>query len=167
MYIPHEKLTIDWSHTDDSFKLSLPWLSMDIDVEEADRRWIHDATDYLQTPGFNQNVQKFIGDLKDYPIFYIQPRTIHDFKGKDLQACPEIIVDSSSPSQLIATFDCKIAEELKKEAIAWVVAMRIFRFFPLAVFTWVFWVKPLKLKKVVSTIAVNSFPFRVSFTPPA
>lgn len=120
LYVPHEKLSINWNSTGDSFKLSLPWLSMDIDVEKEDKKWIQDATDHLKMDVPSKNVQRFMDDLKDYPIFYIQPRMLEDFAGQDLQPCTEITVDSSTPTQLLATFGCETADELRKEAIsAW------------------------------------------------
>jgi len=119
-YIPHEKLSIDWINNDKSFILSLPWMSMEIDVTEEDLGWIKGATEHLHSIAPNSNVQRFINDLKDYPIFYIQPRNLEEFKGKNLQACPTLDVDSSTPSALISTFGCKIADELRESAIpAW------------------------------------------------
>ncbi|MGC8483667.1 MAG: hypothetical protein ACP5OE_08510 [Thermodesulfobium sp.] len=119
-FMPHETLSVNWLNDDKSFILSLPWMSMDIDVTEEDREWIKDATDHLHSIPANSNVQRFINDLKDYPIFYIQPRTLEEFKGKDLQSCPKLNLDSSTPSALISTFDCEIAHELKESAIpAW------------------------------------------------
>jgi len=117
LYVPHEKLTINWAPQGDGFMLSLPWLSMEIDVDNEDKLWIQDATDHLQSSALNQNVQRFIGQLKDYPIFYIQPRSIEAFKGKDLQPCPDLNVDTSTPAALIETFGCTIADELKRESI--------------------------------------------------
>jgi hypothetical protein len=117
LYVPHEKLTIHWVSQGNSLMLSLPWLSMEIDVEEGDKAWVQDATHNLQSPPSNQNIQKFITQLKDYPIFYIQPRNIEDFKGKDLQPCPALNVNSSTPSTLLETFGCPIADELKNASI--------------------------------------------------
>jgi len=119
-YIPHEKLLIHWVNNDNSFNLSLPWLSMEIDVTKEDRGWIKDATNNLQSSASNNNVQRFIHELKDYPIFYIQPRSLKDFEGKDLQPCTQIGVDSSTPSQFISTFGCDLADELKEDVLpAW------------------------------------------------
>ncbi len=119
-YIPHEKLAIHWNNKGDSFGLSLPWLSMEIDVEEEDKGWIQDATNNLQSSPLNKNVQRFITQLKDYPVSYIQPRNLEDFKGKDLQPCPNLSIDTSTPPALLKTFGCPIADELKNESIpAW------------------------------------------------
>ncbi|MGC8483222.1 MAG: hypothetical protein ACP5OE_06220 [Thermodesulfobium sp.] len=117
-YIPHERLSISWENNEKSFMLSLPWLSMEIEVMDKDKGWIKDATEHLHSIPANNNVQRFINDLKDYPIFYIQPRTLEEFKGKDLQSCPELTLDSSTPSTLISTFGCEMAEELKESAIS-------------------------------------------------
>lgn len=118
LYIPHESLTIDWTPQGDSFRLSLPWLSMEIDVDLKDKTWIQEATHHLHSPVLHSDVQKFIDQLKDYPVFYVQPRTMEDFKEKDLQSCTPLAVDSSTPAQLLATFGCEIPAELKAQAPA-------------------------------------------------
>lgn len=119
-YIPHEKLSIDWTGNGKSLVLSLPWMSMGIDVTEQDKPWVSDALSHLHSSTSHSNVQRFIHELKDYPLFYIQPRSLEDFQGKDLQACPELTVEASTPERLISTFGCEIAEELKESALpAW------------------------------------------------
>ncbi|MBY0500746.1 MAG: hypothetical protein K2P93_01930 [Alphaproteobacteria bacterium] len=119
-YVPHEKLSVGWAEDGKSLALSLPWMSMEIDVTEEDTPWISDALNLLHTSSSHSNVQKFIHQLKDYPLFYIQPRSLEEFQRKDLQACPELTVDSSTPERLISTFGCEIAEELKESALpAW------------------------------------------------
>jgi hypothetical protein len=120
MYVPHEKLSIQWAPDDKRFYLSLPWVSLGVKVAEEDKKWVKDATEHLHTSASNQNVQKFMSKLKDYPIFYLQPRAFEEFNENDLQICPEIMVDSSTPLTLIETFGCEIAEELKKDILpAW------------------------------------------------
>jgi hypothetical protein len=119
-YIPHEKISISWAIKNNSFLFSLPWMSMDIDVEDEDKDWIKDATEHLHSHPSNQNVQKFLHQLKDYPVFYVQPRSLEDFKGKDLQPCPLLTLDSSTPSALVSTFGCEIADDLKESILpAW------------------------------------------------
>ena len=114
-YVPHEKLNINWAPSHKSFTLSLPWVSLGVDVTDEDQGWIKEATQHLHSSFSNQNVQRFISELKEYPIFYLQPRNLRDFKNKDLQPCPQLNIDSSTPSSLIATFGCEIADELQKD----------------------------------------------------
>lgn len=120
-YIPHEKLVVNWAPKNDRFVLSLPWLSLEIDVEEKDRTWVQDATNHLHFQPSNQNVQKFISELKENPIFYIQPRSIEEFQGKSLQPCAPLKIDTSTPAALIETFGCAIGDELRKDIpSAWI-----------------------------------------------
>lgn len=112
VYIPHERLAINWLEDDKGFTLSLPWVSMEIDVTDEDRSWIKEATYFLHSSPANGNVQRFINELKDYPIFYIKPRRLEAFKGQDLQPCPSLGVDSSTPTALISTFGCDISNDL-------------------------------------------------------
>ncbi len=121
MYVPHELLTINWTDKGDGFKLSLPWFSMDVGVSEEDNKWIQDATHHLQSHPSNPNVQRFICDLKEFPVFYIQPRKLEDFKRQDLQSCTELTIDSSTPAHLISTFGCDISDELRDDIpSAWI-----------------------------------------------
>jgi len=116
-YIPHERVAINWHETGEAFTLSLPWLSMDIDVDKADRPWIEEATHYLHLEPANQNVQKFIEHLKDYPIFYSTPRRLEDFQGKDLEPCHTLSVDCSTPRAFLETFGCEVVDDLKPDIL--------------------------------------------------
>lgn len=119
-YIPHERLTIDWTKGGKSLTLSLPWMSMGIDITEQDKSWVADALDHIHSSPSQDNVQRFINELKDYPLFYTRPRSLEEFQGKDLQVCPDLTADCSTPERLISTFSCEIAKELKESALsAW------------------------------------------------
>ena len=111
-YIPHEKLSIDWVENEQSFTLSVPWVSVEVDVRDEDRGWLRDATEHLHSTPANSNVQRFINDLKSYPIFYLKPRPLKELKKQPLQACPPLTVDSSTPVTFIATFGCATPAEL-------------------------------------------------------
>lgn len=117
--IPHEKISVEWikeaDSSDEGFVLSLPWLSLDIDVDDENKGWIQDAVSHLRTNPQNSNVQRFIEELNDYPISYVHPRKLEEFEGKDLQECLDISVDASTPSSLLATFGCPIDLSLKED----------------------------------------------------
>lgn len=117
-YIPHERLNVRWNNSNNSFILSLPWVAMEVDVNEKDKTWIKDATEHLKSAPSNLNVQKFLHELKDYPIFYVQPRTLQDFHGKDLQPCSPLTINSSTPDALISTFGCDIVDGLKRDILS-------------------------------------------------
>ena len=115
LYAPYEKLAINWAENHQSFMLSLPWMSMEVDVTEEDKEWVEDGVRNLQSNTQNLNVQRFIQELKDYPVFYIQPRSLASFRGKDLQPCTELTIDCSTPAALVSTFGCEIAKELLED----------------------------------------------------
>ncbi|MGV8947879.1 MAG: hypothetical protein ACOH2E_00695 [Candidatus Paracaedibacter sp.] len=124
LHIPYEKMDISWidsnQTTNDGFVLTLPWLSMKINVKAEDKNWIKDATAHLHTAPLNENVQKFIQELKGYPIAYIYPRNIESFRDKDLQECSNLAVDSSTPARLLSTFGCPIDPSIQENVIsAW------------------------------------------------
>jgi len=118
-YVPYEKMAITWlgpnQMQEEGFVIKLPWLSMEFDVTQEDKPWIKDATTHLHTDPFNRNVQKFIQEIKDYPVFYIKPRTLKEFEGKDLQECPQVAVDTSTPSRFVETLGCPIDASLKED----------------------------------------------------
>lgn len=118
-YIPYEKMTINWDEPNQNkgkgFVLTLPWLSMRIDINQENVNWITDAITHLHTNPLNENVQKFLQELKDYPVYCTKPRMLSEFEGEDLQTCPDLVVDSSTPSRLIETFGCPISESLKDD----------------------------------------------------
>jgi hypothetical protein len=119
-YVPHERLSIQWESDNNSFTLFLPWVSLKLKVTEKDKGWVKEATEHIHSSSSHQSVQRFIKTLKDYPIFYIQPRSIEEFEGKDLQSCPEIDVDCSTPSKFVESFGCEIEDNLKKDILpAW------------------------------------------------
>jgi len=91
LYIPHEKLSLNWTNNEKILKLSLPWVSMDIEVEENNKGWIKDALTHLHSKPSNRNVQRFIHDLKAYPIFYFQPRSLDDQNPPSKFVCEEIV----------------------------------------------------------------------------
>jgi hypothetical protein len=115
-YIPYEKMSILWSKStqgkDESFRLTLPWVSMEYDVIEEDRNWINEATNNLHANPTHKNVQRFIHELKDYPVFYYKPRNLTEFENLDLQVCSKITIDSSTPTNLVNTFGCPIDSSL-------------------------------------------------------
>jgi len=119
--IPYEKMSTKWSELTSSLgrrlTVTLPWLSIDIDVKEEDEGWVRAATSDLHTNPLSENVQKFIQELKDYPLFYTQPRSLSDFKGQDLQEAPDLVVDVSTPSRLIETFGCPIDPSIQGDVV--------------------------------------------------
>lgn len=117
LYIPHESLNVEWVDKDKGLILSLPWISMEIDVNSQDKEWVKEATDKLHSYPVNHNVQKFIHNIKDYPIYSIQSRNLQDFKYEDLQPCPDLEVDTTTPFSLIETFGCTLPNSLKEKLI--------------------------------------------------
>lgn len=116
LYIPYEKMSVEWVDSGEpKFVLTLPWLCMDVSVTTEDEQWVRDATANLHFTPENENVQKFIEEWKHYPVFYTRPRQPEEFEGYDLQNCPDIDVDPSTPSRLLETFGCPISESLKED----------------------------------------------------
>lgn len=119
--VPYERMSVKWSESTSSIgrrlTVILPWLSIDVDITEEDESWVQDATTHLHTDPSNPNVQKFINELKEYPLFYVQPRSLNDFKDQDLQEAPDLVVDVSTPSRLIETFGCPIDPSIQGDVI--------------------------------------------------
>jgi len=115
LYIPHEKLSIEWINNEEGFLLNVPWLSMEIEVTEKDKLWIKDAIEKLHKAPLNENTQRFIKDLKDYPISYIKPRSQEEFTNQDLQNAHPHSVDTSTPKSFIETANIHFEEILSKD----------------------------------------------------
>jgi len=116
LYVPYEKMSENWSESSAGrcFTVILPWLSINADVKKEEEDWIQDATTHLHTDPLNKNVQKFLKEFKDQPVYYTKPRQLSDFKGQDLQGSSDLIIDTSTPSRLIETFGCPISDSLRK-----------------------------------------------------
>lgn len=107
-YIPHEKMTVNWSdptqQTNESFIITLPWVTMEVDVTPEDKNWITEAITHLYTDPLNENVQKFIKGLNEYPVSYIQPRKLNEFEEQIALGSLDPTIDYSTPLSLLSTF---------------------------------------------------------------
>ena len=119
LYLPHERLAVEWAANETKFNLTLPWLTMEVGVSDSEKPWIKDAIENLHGSPFNENTQRFIKDLKDYPLFYLKPRSIEDFKNQDLQKAPSLNVDVATPRRLIETggipFDSMLEKDIPQQ----------------------------------------------------
>ena len=114
LYLPHERLVIKWSSDHTSFHLSLPWVSMDIDVEASEKAWIEEGIENLHTHPKNPSSQRFLHELKAYPIFYLKPRTREEFEGLDLQeGLSSDLIDVLTPGRLVETVGIDLPDRLK------------------------------------------------------
>lgn len=111
VHIPYEKMTINWieptQSINDSFIVTLPWVTMEFDVTPHDKKWIYEAASYLHTKPLNRNVQKFLGQIKGYPVSYAKPRPLKYFEGLTSENSLGLDIDYSTPLSLLSTFgDC-------------------------------------------------------------
>lgn len=115
MHIPYEALKINWQPDGKSFELSLPWLKMDIDVEETEKKWIQEASNHLHKNPSLPSVQRFCDTLKDYPIAYQAPRALKDFENQDLQACPTTLthLNFSTPHSFLTALNVPLSPVLE------------------------------------------------------
>ena len=112
IYLPHERLSVQWSADRTSFHLTLPWVKMDIDVEESEKEWIKEGIEQLHQQPERSSSQRFLSELKDYPIFYIKPRPLEEFKELDLQSCSSTDVDVTTPQRLVETLGLSLLSDL-------------------------------------------------------
>ncbi|OJX03714.1 MAG: hypothetical protein BGO76_00110 [Caedibacter sp. 38-128] len=97
LYLPYETLSVSWSNNNKKLNLTLPWLSMEIDVDPVEKLWIEKAINFLHKDPFQGETQRFIKELKDYPLFYYKPRLIDEFKNQNLEGSKSFNVDYSTP----------------------------------------------------------------------
>lgn len=74
IYHPYPQLKIHWHPGHQGFTLTLPWVELEIEVEDQDFPWIQDAIENLHQTPENPNVQKFIEALSEHHIAYPAPR---------------------------------------------------------------------------------------------
>lgn len=115
-YLPHERLSVEWTDDGKGFNLTLPWLTMDVNVAEAEKPWIKDAVRNLHVAPLNENTQRFLKDLKDYPLFYLKPRSLDEFEGQDLQAPPPLSINVSTPQAFLNTAGIPLEGGLEQDA---------------------------------------------------
>lgn len=117
MYCAHSSLKVVWSTTGDSFKIILPWLEMDIEVDSEERPWIEEAISCLHSDPAKPSVQKFLTSLKDYPLGHIAPRSLKDFEKGNFQECSDTLadLDCSTPSNFLKTLGAPYSSQLEKD----------------------------------------------------
>ena len=110
--VPYEGLSVEWINPS-KFTITLPWISLEVDIEEEnDKEWIIEAVQSL-TKGINSsNLQRFLGYFKDYPISYITPRN----KLND-NFVPEVsdvdnALDLKSPKSLVRSINTNVSQAL-------------------------------------------------------
>lgn len=75
-YIPFPSLKTCWYNDKSGFTLSLPWVTLEIDVEQEDLPWIEKAITFLHIDNNSEVVQKFLSALGDHCVAYIKPRIV-------------------------------------------------------------------------------------------
>ncbi|WP_432799147.1 hypothetical protein [Poriferisphaera sp. WC338] len=73
--IPHKSCKLNWRNSDRSaFRLSLPWVEIDVDVQPEDRPWITKAIDDITHNHHDTSAaQRFLEFFDDHPITYSTP----------------------------------------------------------------------------------------------
>lgn len=118
MHIPHEALKIDWYPDGLSFKLTLPWVEMDIDVNPDEKEeWIADAVTHLHQDPTRSSVQRFMTTLKNYPLGYLAPRSWAEFEGQDLQASTPTLdgLETETPRVFLQTIGAPYSPQLEED----------------------------------------------------
>ncbi len=67
-------MLIKWYSGQEKFTLSLPWVSLEIEVTSEDRHWVKVAIDNLYQDPAKEEVQKFLKFFEEYNVYYIKPR---------------------------------------------------------------------------------------------
>ncbi|AIL13145.1 hypothetical protein IM40_05900 [Candidatus Paracaedimonas acanthamoebae] len=117
LYLPHEALSIRWLDNNTKLSLKLPWLSMEIEVDPQEKAWIEKAINLLHTAPLKDEPQRFIKELKDYPLFYYKPRLIEEFHEQDLQSSKPFSVDYTSPLTFFNTAQIPADASLQQDIL--------------------------------------------------
>lgn len=111
-YLPYESLIVNWLPEFTEFQLLLPWIQISVEVDYDEREWLKVGIHNLHSHSLNPKTQKFLSFLKDYPISYIQPRSMNKFKENSFNQNMPTNIDLSSPIALINSLDIKTCPKL-------------------------------------------------------
>lgn len=78
-YFPYPQVQIQWDSQEKGFTITLPWISIDVEVEAEEQPWIKQAIALLHTEPEHFMVQKFLSLLNEHPIAYYKPRSSIEF----------------------------------------------------------------------------------------
>lgn len=103
-YQLYEETEIVWDKDHSRFTVLTPWISLSVDVEQGQRDELAEITKSLRLPfnSWHQNkVNEFIRFFHEYPIAYIQPRSLPIDLFKQSTRARKDILSISNPRSLI------------------------------------------------------------------
>lgn len=104
--MPYEHLSAQWIPFTSTLSLTLPWLSLEIEVEEDQKEWIMQATEKLGSDPAHPLTQKFLGNLKEYPVSYHKSRPIEEIPSQESLTFEEFpLFDLTTPHSLIKSIN--------------------------------------------------------------
>lgn len=74
-YMPYEGIKVFWNEDKTDLRISLPWLTLDLEINPKEKNWVIEAVDNLYGFPTHPSVQWFLGQLRDYKIGYYMPRS--------------------------------------------------------------------------------------------
>jgi hypothetical protein len=119
MYIPHKEMKVSWDSSQTDLTVSLPWVSIDIDINPNDRIWVQEAIENLYDRPSHASVQKFLEPLKEYNVGYYAPQASIPSK---LPSSSQSLLDISvisSPHNFITYLGSQFLEELNDLPSQW------------------------------------------------
>src|SRR5690348_9647176 len=85
MYIPYSGTNIKWEDGGKSFHLSLPWVSLAVEVDPDEKPWIEEAINNLSSNYPHPSAQKFLEHLKPYNVCYTAPRSFNQINLQEIE----------------------------------------------------------------------------------
>ena len=73
--LPHKTCDIAWQDKEcSSFRLALPWMQIEVDVDPVDRPWVRKAIDDLSNRHFDTKAaQRFLDFFQEHPVSFTAP----------------------------------------------------------------------------------------------
>lgn len=114
MHAPYESVKVEWNSDKTGLYVSLPWVSLEIEVFVQDRQWVEEAITYLHKDWTNQSVQRFLNELSGCDIAYSSPRSIDDIgTGLTLSDEPNLLAEDALKTPLsFSKFICQNTEDI-------------------------------------------------------
>jgi hypothetical protein len=112
-YIPHEPLSVQWIPLTSMLSLNLPWLSLEIEIEEEQKEWITQAVEKLKSDPTHALTQKFLENLREYPVSYYKARPIEEIPSREGLMPEEFLAfDLVTPRSLIKSINSSLQQHI-------------------------------------------------------
>jgi len=108
--IPYEDLSIRWISNLSKISLELPWIELEVEVDEHEKDWVNEALKEIQSDHTKPLAQRLLHKLDEYPLSYIAARPQSALRKTSTESSGDISVDLESPKTLAHSINPNLKE---------------------------------------------------------